>query len=111
MQCGKFNYKFHYKAEEGFEFGLGALIGYWYRINDLLSIDFHAGLGMNWGICADYYRGYLWDRTNTLLIQIGDNRIAHRFGLNHLGIEIVWDLGTRGKKYRETNSNEKGDGL
>lgn len=80
------------EGRQGYVFGGGVVGGYQWRLSPHTSLDLHLGVGYNAGRMSHYNQDPLFDGQEpalTLLRRVDE----HRFGINHLGVSLVWDLG------------------
>ena len=87
------NYRLRGRDEgrQGRVYGGGLTGGYQWRISRHTSLDLHIGVGYNAGRMSRYDHTKLFEGQEpslTFLREVDE----HRFGVNHLGISLVWDL-------------------
>ena len=87
------NYRLRGRNEgrQGRVYGGGVVGGYQWRISRHTSLDLHIGVGYNAGRMSRYDHIKLFDGQEpslTFLREVDE----HRFGVNHLGVSLVWDL-------------------
>ena len=87
------NYRLRGRDEgrQGRVYGCGLVGGYQWRISPHTSLDLHVGVGYNAGKMSYYDHNPLFkgQKPSLTLLREEDEQ---RFGVNHLGISLVWDL-------------------
>lgn len=91
---GQSHYKFSDNGREGWVWGAGLGLGYQWRMSQYTSLDFHLGAG---------YNGAYLDRYDLVPYFVGqepqrtyrDSKHYDYWGLNQLGINLVWELHSR----------------
>lgn len=87
------NYRLRGRDEgrQGRVYGCGLVGGYQWRLSRHTSLDLHLGVGYNAGKMSHYSTSRLFDgqKPSRTFLREEDEQ---RFGLNHLGISLVWDL-------------------
>ena len=87
------NYRLRSRDEgrQGRVYGCGLVGGYQWRISPHTSLDLHVGVGYNAGKMSYYDHNPLFkgQKPSLTLLREEDEQ---RFGVNHLGISLVWDL-------------------
>ena len=87
------NYRLRGRDEgrQGRVYGCGLVGGYQWRISPHTSLDLHVGVGYNAGKMSYYDHNPLFkgQKPSLTLLREEDEQ---RFGLNHLGISLIWDL-------------------
>ena len=89
---GQSHYKFTDNGREGWVWGTGIGGGYQWRLSARTSIDLHIGAGYNGAYMQrydllPYFEGQTPQRTYR------DSRHYDYWGVNQLGINLVWELG------------------
>ena len=82
------------EGQQGRVYGGGLTGGYQWRLSRHTSLDLHVGVGYNAGKMSRYNHTPLFEGQNPSLTFLREEN-EHRFGINHLGVSLVWDLGSR----------------
>ena len=81
----------HKKGRRGHVYGGGLVGGYQFMLSRHTSLDLHLGVGYNAGKMT-----YFGDVVDVIVDDNGQELPAtgneHRFGVNHLGVSLVWDI-------------------
>ena len=79
------------EGKQGTVYGGGLVGGYQWRIGRHTSLDLHIGAGYNAGRMSHYDNNSLFDgqKPSRTFLRKEDE---HWFGINHLGVSLVWDL-------------------
>lgn len=79
------------EGRQGRVYGCGLVGGYQWRLSRHTSLDLHLGVGYNAGKMSHYNttRSFEGQQPSRTLLR---EENEHRFGLNHLGVSLVWDL-------------------
>ena len=77
------------QGKKGRVWGCGLTGGYQWRLSRHTSLDLHLGVGYNAGRMEHY--DYEIVKYHQERFSLGDVD-EHRFGINHLGVSLVWDL-------------------
>lgn len=79
------------EGRKGHVYGGGVVGGYQWRMSSHTSLDLHIGVGYNAGKMSIYDYTPLTERQLPSYIFLREQD-EHRFGVNHLGVSLVWDL-------------------
>ncbi|MCR5711362.1 MAG: DUF3575 domain-containing protein [Prevotella sp.] len=90
-EIGQRNYKLTGLGRQGDIYGCGLVGGYQWRVSKHTSVDLHLGVGYNWGTMKYYDHKPLFEG-QTPSLTFDHEKDEQRFGINHLGISLVWDL-------------------
>ena len=82
------------EGQQGRVYGGGLTGGYQWRLSRHTSLDLHVGVGYNAGKMSRYNHTPLFEGQKPSLTFLREEN-EHRFGINHLGVSLVWDLGGR----------------
>jgi hypothetical protein len=82
------------EGKQGRVYGCGLVGGYQWRLSRHTSLDLHLGVGYNAGKMSHYDHNPLFKGQEPSLTFLSEDD-EHRFGINHLGISLVWDLAGR----------------
>ena len=87
------NYRLRDRDEgrQGRVYGGGLVGGYQWRISRHTSLDLHIGVGYKAGKMSRYNHSPLLDGQEPSITVLREED-EHRFGVNHLGVSLVWDL-------------------
>lgn len=91
LELGQRNYKLKTEGRQGKVYGGGLVGGYQWRVSPHVSVDLHIGVGYNWGT-MQHYNEEVYYKAQQPSFTLNYTEDERRFGINHLGLSLVWDL-------------------